>query len=85
MHPWFHILQIVTMTHFFSVCVFFVAVLLFSFRNEMMRIWIPVGIASGIVVALVIWCIVNCWDSSIGDSEREELMVILPEGEKHVT
>ena len=73
-----------TMTYLFSICAFFVALLLFSFQNEMTRIRIPVGVASGIVVVLIIWCIVHCWDSSLGDSEREELIVILPEGEKNV-
>ena len=72
------------MTYLFSVCAFFVALLLFSFQNEMTRIRVPMGVASGIVVVLIIWCIVNCWDSSLGDSEREELIVILPEGEKNV-
>jgi hypothetical protein len=65
--------------------VFFVALLLFSFQNETIGIRITVGLASGAVVILIIWCIVNCWDSSIGDSERDELIVILPEGERKVT
>ena len=73
----------VTTSGFISVCVFFVALLLFCFQNETKSIWISVGVASGIVVVLIIWCIVNCWDSSIRDSERDELRDLLSEGESH--
>jgi len=66
-----------------SVCMFFVALLIFCFQNETKSIRISVGVASGIVVVLIIWCIVNCWDSSLGDSERDELRDILSEDEKH--
>ncbi|KAH9161328.1 hypothetical protein EDB89DRAFT_2235156 [Lactarius sanguifluus] len=47
---------------------FFVALLIFSFQNTSMRIWIPVGTAAGIITALIVWCIGNTWDPK----EREE-------------
>ncbi|KAH9066353.1 hypothetical protein EDB87DRAFT_1554349, partial [Lactarius vividus] len=47
---------------------FFVALLIFSFQNTSMRIWIPVGTAAGIITALIVWCIGNTWDPE----EREE-------------
>jgi hypothetical protein len=79
------VLQIVTMTDFLSVCVFFVALLLFSLRNETKGIRIPVGVSSGIVIVLIICCILNCWDSSIRESERDELRFILSEEEMCAT
>ena len=69
------------MTGFLSVCVFFVALLSLCFQNEKKSIRISVGVAFGIVVVLIFWCIVNCWDSSIRDSERDELKDLLSEGE----
>jgi len=42
---------------------FFVALLIFSFQNTSSRIWIPVGIAAGVVAILIIWCIKNTWDT----------------------
>ncbi|KAH9023863.1 hypothetical protein EDB84DRAFT_1580353 [Lactarius hengduanensis] len=47
---------------------FFVALLIFSFQDTSMRIWIPVGSAAGIITALIVWCIGNTWDPK----EREE-------------
>jgi len=47
---------------------FFVALLIFSFQNTSRRIWVPMGIAAGIVTVLIVWCITNTWDSD----ERED-------------
>ncbi|KAH9066341.1 hypothetical protein EDB87DRAFT_709584 [Lactarius vividus] len=47
---------------------FFVALLIFSFQDTSMRIWIPVGTAAGIITALIVWCIGNTWYTE----EREE-------------
>ncbi|KAH9005403.1 hypothetical protein EDB86DRAFT_2825063 [Lactarius hatsudake] len=47
---------------------FFVALLIFSFQDTSMRIWIPVGIAAGIITILIVWCIGNTWDPE----ERED-------------
>lgn len=58
---------------------FFVALLLFSFKDETKRIRIAVGVASGMVVVLIGFCIINCWDSSIRDSEKDELKDIISE------
>jgi len=68
-----------------SVCVFFVALLLFSFQNATTHIRVWVGAASGIVTILIIWCIINSWDSDSGDSERDGVIDILPEDESHAT
>jgi len=50
---------------------FFVALLLFSFRNMPRDIWIPVGTASGIVTFLILWCIANTWDPKEQEDEPE--------------
>ncbi|KAN0140935.1 hypothetical protein V8E53_001379 [Lactarius tabidus] len=42
---------------------FFVALLIFSFQNMSRTIWIGVGTAVGIVTVLIVWCIINNWDS----------------------
>jgi hypothetical protein len=47
---------------------FFVALLIFSFQNMSRTIWISVGTAAGIVTFLIVWCIINTWDSG----ERED-------------
>ncbi|KAH9025120.1 hypothetical protein EDB85DRAFT_244049 [Lactarius pseudohatsudake] len=47
---------------------FFVALLIFSFQDTSMRIWIPVGTAAGIIAILIVWCIGNIWDPE----ERED-------------
>jgi hypothetical protein len=47
---------------------FFVALLIFSFQNMSRTIWISVGTAAGIVAFLIVWCIINTWDSE----ERED-------------
>ncbi|KAH9021549.1 hypothetical protein EDB85DRAFT_1999981 [Lactarius pseudohatsudake] len=47
---------------------FFVALLIFSFQDTSMRIWIPVGTAAGIIAILIVWCIGNTWDPE----ERED-------------
>jgi hypothetical protein len=72
------------MTDLHSVCVFFVALLLFAFQNATTAIRASVGVASGIVTILITWCIVNSWDSSISDSERDELRDIISEDERHI-
>jgi L-lactate permease len=77
------VLQRVKMTNFLSVCVFFVALLLFSFKKETKGIRIAVGVASGMVVILIVFCIVNCWDSSIRNSEKDELKDIISEEDVH--
>jgi hypothetical protein len=71
------------MTDFLSVCVFFIALLLFSFQKTTTEIRVLVGVAAGSVTFLVICCIVNCWESSTVDSEKDELRDILPEDERH--
>ncbi|KAH9020462.1 hypothetical protein EDB85DRAFT_521995 [Lactarius pseudohatsudake] len=48
---------------------FFVALLIFSFQNTSMRIWIPVGTAAGTIAALIGWCIANTWQ---WDPEEQE-------------
>ncbi|KAI9446144.1 hypothetical protein H4582DRAFT_1843464 [Lactarius indigo] len=47
---------------------FFVALLIFSFQDTSMRIWIPVGTAAVIITALIVWCVGNTWNPE----EREE-------------
>ncbi|KAH9071181.1 hypothetical protein EDB83DRAFT_320689 [Lactarius deliciosus] len=47
---------------------FFVALLIFSFQDTSMRIWIPVGTAAGVITILIIWVIGNTWDPK----EQEE-------------
>ncbi|KAH9032507.1 hypothetical protein EDB84DRAFT_1490726 [Lactarius hengduanensis] len=51
-----------------SVWGFFVALMIFSFQDTSRKIWIAVGIAAGIVIITVVWCIKNTWDPE----EREE-------------
>jgi hypothetical protein len=70
-----------TMTDFPSVFLFFVALLLFTTHNTTTEIRVSVGVASGIVVFLIICCVVNSWDSGIDDSERDELKDILHQDE----
>lgn len=65
-------------TNLFSVCAFFVALLLFSFQNAKTDIRVSLGVASGIVTILITWCIINSWDSSISDSESDKLVDVLP-------
>ena len=74
-----------TMINLLSVCVFFVALLLFSFKKTDTRIWASVGAASGIVTILIIWCIINSWESDSGDSERDEVIDIISEDGSHTT
>ena len=62
------------MTNLFSVCAFFVALLLFSFQKMKKAICISVGIAGGVVTVLIFWCIINSWDSGNEDSENDELI-----------
>jgi len=76
---------IVTMTDFLSVCVFFVALLLFSFRNTTPHIRAWVGTASGFVIILIVWCIITSWDSDSGDSEWDEMADVVSEDELHTT
>ena len=45
-----------------SVFTFFVALLIFSFQNTSMKIWISVGGVAGVVVISMIWCIKNTWE-----------------------
>ncbi|KAI0247959.1 hypothetical protein BJV78DRAFT_1241392 [Lactifluus subvellereus] len=52
-----------------SVWLFFIALLLFSFQNTTTEIQVIVGIFALFVTLLVIWCIVNSWHS---DDLKEE-------------
>jgi len=54
-----------------SVCIFFVALLLFSLQNMTRKIWISVGTAAAFITALVLWSIWNSWDSGDEDLEDE--------------
>ena len=80
MHLWFYRFQIVTMTNLIRVCVFFVALLLFSFQNATTHVRAWVGAASGVVGILIAWCIINFWESDSGGSERDEVIDIISEG-----
>ncbi|KAI9446143.1 hypothetical protein H4582DRAFT_533518 [Lactarius indigo] len=51
---------------------FFVALLIFSFQDTSMRIWIPVGTAAGVITILIIWVIGNTWDPKEEEGEEEE-------------
>jgi hypothetical protein len=53
---------------------FFIALLMFSFQNMSRKIWIPVGIAAGIVTVLVVWCISNTWDPEERGEESDSGM-----------
>jgi hypothetical protein len=55
-----------------SVLLFFAALLLFSFQRMTKAIRIVMGAAAGFIAVLVIWCIINSWDS--GDEDDEELV-----------
>lgn len=66
-----------------SVCVFFVALLLFSFQNATTHIRASVAATAGFVTILILWCIISCWESDSGDSERDEIVDILPDDESH--
>jgi hypothetical protein len=72
--PYSTVLRIVMVTILFSVCAFFVALLLFSFQKMRKAICISVGIAAGVVTVLICWCIINSWDSGDEDSENDELI-----------
>ncbi|KAN0140922.1 hypothetical protein V8E53_001366, partial [Lactarius tabidus] len=48
---------------------FFIALLIFSFQNMPRTILISVGTAAGIVTFLIVWCIINTWDS--GEQQDE--------------
>jgi predicted tellurium resistance membrane protein TerC len=77
---------VVTITNLLSVCVFFVALLLFSLQDATTHIRTCVGAASGIVTILIIWCIINCWDSDSGKSEKNGVIDIpSEEDELHPT
>ena len=79
----FHHFQMVTIINLSSVCVFFVALLLFSLQNATAHIRAWVGAASGVVTILITWCIINSWDSDSCDSERDELIDIISEDGSH--
>ena len=64
---------------------FFIALLLFSFWKTTARIQASVGVASGIVAILIIWCIINSWESDKGDSEKDGIVDILSEDESQTT
>ncbi|KAF8261059.1 hypothetical protein EI94DRAFT_1746850, partial [Lactarius quietus] len=51
-----------------SVGGFFVALSIVSFQNMPRKIRIPVGIAAGVVIISLVWCVMNTWDPE----EREE-------------
>ena len=77
--------RLVTITKLLSVCVFFIALLLFSFQNATTHIRGSLGATSGFVTILVIWCIINSWDSGSGDSEKDGVMDIISDDESHTT
>jgi len=54
-----------------SVCLFFVALLLFSFQNTKRKIQISVGAVASVITALIFWSIWNSWDPGDGDLEDE--------------
>ena len=83
-YPCLYVLQIVTTIDLFSVFVFFIALLLFSFQNATTKIRVFMGATSGIVIILVICCIASLWDPSI---ERDEFTDIPAEddSEQHIT
>ncbi|KAI9459417.1 hypothetical protein BJY52DRAFT_1265560 [Lactarius psammicola] len=60
---------------------FFIALLIFSFQNTSMRIWIPVGTAAGVITILIIWCVGNTWDP---EEQEEEPIDSLYEVEPRV-
>ncbi|KAH9958307.1 hypothetical protein BC827DRAFT_1220437 [Russula dissimulans] len=53
-----------------SVCLFFVALLLFSFQNTKRKIQISVGAVAAAITALIFWSIWNSWDS--GDRDLKD-------------
>jgi predicted branched-subunit amino acid permease len=52
------------------VCLFFVALLLFSFQNTKRKIQISVGAVAAAITALIFWSIWNSWDS--GDRDLKD-------------
>ncbi|KAH9963109.1 hypothetical protein BJV74DRAFT_335849 [Russula compacta] len=68
-----------------STWVFFIAVLLLSFQNTTTEIRVLIGAAAAFVAALIIWCIVNSWDSGKEDSREDELIDIPTENEPNIT
>lgn len=64
----------VMMSNLLSTWVFFIAVLLLSFQDTTTEIRVLIGAAAGFVAALIIWCIVNSWDSGKEDSREDELI-----------
>jgi hypothetical protein len=64
------------MTNLFSVCAFFAALLLLTFRKATTDIRVSVGVASGIVAILITWCIVNFWDLGIADWEGDDTGIV---------
>ncbi|KAH9071193.1 hypothetical protein EDB83DRAFT_321597 [Lactarius deliciosus] len=54
-----------------SVWGFFVALLIFSFQNTSMRIWIPMGTAAVTITALIGWCIGNTWQWDPEEQDEE--------------
>ncbi|KAI0293045.1 hypothetical protein BC826DRAFT_1143101 [Russula brevipes] len=52
-----------------SVCSFFIAVLISSFWKAKKNTWIAVAVSASLVAALIFWCIVNSWDSDDRGSE----------------
>jgi len=59
------------MTKFLSVSAFFVALLFFSFQGTTTSTRISMGVTAGIVSVLILWCIIDLWDSGDGDSGDE--------------
>ncbi|KAH9066339.1 hypothetical protein EDB87DRAFT_709511 [Lactarius vividus] len=53
---------------------FFVALLIFSFQDTSMRIWIPVGTAAGVIAILIIWVIGNTWDPTEQGEEHIDML-----------
>ncbi|KAH9020473.1 hypothetical protein EDB85DRAFT_522627 [Lactarius pseudohatsudake] len=53
---------------------FFVALLIFSFQDTSMRIWIPVGTAAGVIAILIIWVIGNTWDPKEQEEEYIDML-----------
>ncbi|KAH9162668.1 hypothetical protein EDB89DRAFT_2024785 [Lactarius sanguifluus] len=53
---------------------FFVALLIFSFQDTSMRIWIHVGTAAGVITILIIWVIRNTWDPKEQEEEHIDIL-----------
>ena len=53
------------------VCIFFVALLLFSLQKTAWKTRVSVGAAAAAIAVLIFWSIWNSWDPGDGDLEDE--------------